>query len=54
MLYYEKPSLKAIGSFREITKVGFTGASDGCTIVGPGVVGNGNNYSSGCVSPNRS
>ena len=54
MLHYEKPSVKAIGSFREITKVGFTGSSDGCTIVGPGVVGNGNNYSSNCVGSFRS
>lgn len=32
---YEKPKLQRFGTFRELTLLGFTGASDGFTIVGP-------------------
>ncbi|MCA9738015.1 MAG: lasso RiPP family leader peptide-containing protein [Gemmatimonadetes bacterium] len=45
---YERPVLQAFGSLRELTMVGWTGANDGCSIVGPGVVGNGNNYQQVC------
>jgi len=32
---YVKPRLERFGTFRELTKLGFTGASDGFTIIGP-------------------
>ncbi len=34
---YQKPSLERFGSFRELTQIGFSGASDGFTIIGPPV-----------------
>lgn len=34
---YSTPSLLCFGEFRELTQVGFSGATDGCTITGPGV-----------------
>lgn len=40
--------MQAFGSLRELTKVGFSGSSDGCTIVGPSVNGNGNNFQANC------
>lgn len=32
---YEKPRVERYGAFRELTQLGFTGASDGFTIIGP-------------------
>jgi hypothetical protein len=32
---YSKPGLERFGTFRELTRVGFNGASDGLLIVGP-------------------
>lgn len=31
---YQKPRLDRFGSFRELTQVGFSGASDGTTFIG--------------------
>jgi hypothetical protein len=44
---YHKPRVQRFGTVRELTQVGFTGASDGYTITGP-VTGNGDNY---CGAP---
>lgn len=42
---YLKPTLQRFGSFRDLTRIGFELASDGCTIVGVnGNTGNGSNY----------
>lgn len=32
---YQKPKLEVFGSFRELTQIGFTGASDAYLILGP-------------------
>lgn len=32
---YEKPVLQKFGSFRDLTRIGFTGSSDGASILGP-------------------
>ena len=43
---YEKPRVERFGTFRELTQVGFTGASDGFCIKG---IGTGNDL---CGGPN--
>jgi hypothetical protein len=32
---YEKPALQKFGSFRDLTRIGFTGSSDGASVLGP-------------------
>jgi hypothetical protein len=32
---YTKPTVTRYGTFRELTQLGFSGASDGFTIIGP-------------------
>ena len=32
---YEKPVLQKFGAFRDLTRIGFTGSSDGASILGP-------------------
>ncbi|MEZ4422727.1 MAG: lasso RiPP family leader peptide-containing protein [Gemmatimonadota bacterium] len=46
--HYARPTLTIVGSFRDVTQVGFYGAGDGCTIVGPGISATGNNFQSTC------
>ena len=47
---YETPKLERFGDFRTLTQVGFSGASDGCTITGPGVgSATGSNLQGVCV-----
>jgi hypothetical protein len=42
---YQTPRLERFGPFRDLTKIGFSLASDGCTIIGAnGNTGNGGNY----------
>ena len=36
---YERPTLERLGSFRELTQLGFTGQSDGASIFGLGSAG---------------
>lgn len=48
---YHKPKVERFGTVRELTLVGFTGATDGFTISGPGVTGTGNDCSTGTLSP---
>ena len=38
---YRKPQLEKFGTFRELTQIGFSGASDGFTIIGPNTSANG-------------
>ncbi len=46
---YEKPTLEKFGTFRELTQIGFSGATDGFTIIGPPP---GSSPASGCgLSP---
>lgn len=50
---YHKPKVERFGTVRELTLVGFSGNSDGFTIVGPDgtTVGNGNDCSTGARVP---
>lgn len=32
---YVKPVLQKFGSFRDLTRIGFTGSSDGASVLGP-------------------
>jgi len=32
---YKKPALQKFGVFRELTRVGFSGSSDGASVIGP-------------------
>lgn len=45
---YQKPRVVRLGTFRELTQVGFFGVGDGCTIVGPGITATGNNFQTKC------
>lgn len=45
---YQKPRVVRLGTLRELTRVGFFGAGDGCTIVGPGISATGNNFQNTC------
>ena len=33
---YEKPTVEKFGTFRDLTRLGFNGGSDGISIFGPG------------------
>jgi hypothetical protein len=46
---YVKPRLDRYGTFRELTLIGFTGASDGCTMTGVGT--SGNDLAQVCAAP---
>lgn len=46
---YHKPKVERFGTVRELTLVGFTGATDGFTISGP-TTGNGSNFCGGATS----
>lgn len=47
---YQKPRVERFGTVRELTLVGFDGASDGFTVTGPSS-GSGDNYCGGPSSP---
>ena len=32
---YQKPVLQKFGTFRDLTRIGFTGSSDGASVLGP-------------------
>lgn len=32
---YQKPVLQKFGAFRDLTRIGFTGVSDGASVLGP-------------------
>ncbi len=45
---YSKPELEKFGNFRQLTQIGFSGSSDGFTIVGPPTPGNPSGNGNGC------
>ena len=36
---YQKPVLQKFGTFRDLTRIGFTGSSDGASVLGPHALG---------------
>jgi len=52
---YLTPKVERFGTFRELTQIGLTGASDGMTVCGPnGVVGTGCTEGKDCPSGSTS
>lgn len=47
---YHKPKVERFGTVRELTLVGFTGATDGYTITGGSTTGNGSDLCGGATS----